>query len=162
MDFRIVQALTSPPDVVESTLLDPAFLARMAELPKLGSAEVVGQTRDGSVVRQQVRYLFQAELSGAVTKVVDPARLTWVEDATIDLADHLTRCEIRPDHYANLLSGRYEALLEPAGTGTRRTITGSLKVKVLMVGGRVEKAIVGGLRENADAQAGLIDAFVSG
>jgi hypothetical protein len=162
MDFEIEQTLRGAPDQVDAALVDPAFLARMAELPKLGSAEVVAQTRDGTTVQQQVRYLFRAELSGAVTKVVDPDRLTWVEDSAIDLATHLTRCTIRPDFYANLLAGRYDARIVADGTGSRRTITGSLKVKVPLVGGKVERAIVGGLEENAAAQAELLDAHARG
>jgi hypothetical protein len=162
MDFQIVQSLRSAPDRVGAALVDPAFLRRMVELPKLGSAEVVAQARTGDVVEQQVRYLFRADLSGAVTKVVDPDRLTWVEDSSIDLARHVTRCEIIPDFYANLLAGRYDARIEPEGGGARRTITGALKVKVPVVGGRVERAIVGGLRENAAAQAALIDEHLGG
>lgn len=157
MDFQIVQTLAGSPDRVDAALTDPAFLVRMAELPKLGSAEVLSQARRGDVVVQQVRYLFRAELSGAVTKVVDPDRLTWVEDSTVDLRAHETRCEIVPDAYANLLAGRYDARIEPDGAGARRTITGTVKVKVPLVGGRVERAIVSGLQENAAAQATLLD-----
>jgi hypothetical protein len=134
----------------------------MAELPKLGSAEVLSQSRTGDVVVQQVRYLFRAELSGAVTKVVDPDRLTWVEDSTVDLRAHATRCEIRPDAYANLLAGRYDASIEPDGRGARRVITGTIKVKVPLVGGKVERAIVSGLQENAAAQATLLDQHLAG
>jgi hypothetical protein len=162
MDFEIVQSLHATPERVDAALVDATFLVRMDQLPKLGSAEVVDQQHDGATVRQQVRYLFRAELSGAVTKVVDPDRLTWVEDSTVDLAAHLTRCEIRPDHYANLLAGRYDARVEPAGDGSSRTITGTIKVKMPLVGGRVERAIVDGLRENADAQATLLDGFLAG
>lgn len=157
MDFEIVQTLAASPDRVDDALIDPAFLVRMAELPKLGSAEVLSQSRTDDVVVQQVRYLFRAELSGAVTKVVDPDRLTWVEDSTVDLRAHATRCEIRPDAYANLLAGRYDAHIEPNGHGARRVITGTVKVKVPLVGGRVERAIVSGLQENAAAQATLLD-----
>ena len=62
---------TPPPaDAVEEALVNPAFLVRMAELPKLGTAEVVSNERDSDTVKLQVRYLFQAELSSAVTKFV--------------------------------------------------------------------------------------------
>src|SRR3954469_5016469 len=112
MKFEIVQDLSAAPDAIDAALVDPAFLARMAELPKLGSAEVVSQARDGDVVRQDVRYLFRAELSAAVTRVVDPKRLTWVERSVCGLAAHRTQCEIRPDNYGGMLSGRYDALVE--------------------------------------------------
>jgi hypothetical protein len=161
MKFEIVQDLRAAPEAVDAALVDPAFLARMDELPKLGSAEVVSQIREGDVVQQDVRYLFQAELSSAVTRVVDPKKLTWVERSTCDLAAHRTQCEIRPDNYGGLLSGRYDSLIVAIETGARRTLTGEVKVKMPLVGGKVERAIVSGLEENGAAQTRLLDAFLA-
>ncbi len=162
VDFTLHQQIDAPVDAVEAALVDSAFLARMDELPKLGSAEVVRNERDGDVVHLAVRYLFQAELSSAVTRVVDPDKLTWVEESECDLAAHRTTCVLKPDNYANLLQGSYEATIAAAGSGSTRTITGQLKVKVPLLGGKVEKAIVGGLSENADAQATLLSSFING
>jgi hypothetical protein len=156
VDFTLTQEIPAPADEVDEALVDADFLARMVELPKLGSAEVVGHARDGDIVSVQVRYLFQAELSGAVTKVIDPQQMTWVEDSRCDLAAHHTTCAIKPDHYDNLLSGSYEATVVASGRGSVRTITGTLKVHVPLVGGKVERAIVGGLQENAEAQTTLL------
>jgi hypothetical protein len=162
VDFNLSQAIPAPVDAVEAALVNPDFLARMAELPKLGSAEVVSNERDGDIVKLQVRYLFQADLSAAVTKVVDPAKLTWIEDSTCDLAEHHTICVIRPDNYANLLEGSYEARVAAADSGSLRTITGKIKVRIPLLGGKVEKAIIGGLSENADAQTTLLTEFITG
>ncbi|MGZ6969963.1 MAG: DUF2505 family protein, partial [Acidimicrobiia bacterium] len=125
-----------------------------------GSAEVVSNERDGHIVELQVRYLFQADLSAAVTRVVDPSKLTWIEASTCDLSIHTTTCVIRPDNYANLLQGSYEAAISASGSGCVRTITGRIKVKVPLLGGKVEKAIVSGLSENADAQTSLLAEFL--
>ena len=161
MNFEIVQDLAASVADVDRALVDPAFLVRMAELPKLGSAEVVEQHRDGDVVHQDVRFLFQAELSRAVTRVVDPALMTWIERSVCDLIRHETTCEIIPDHYGGLLTGRYRSVMTDQGSGSRRMISGELKVRMPLVGGKVEAAIVGGLRENAAAQVGLIETWIS-
>jgi hypothetical protein len=161
VDFTLHQQIGAPVEAVEAALVDSAFLQRMDELPKLGSAEIVRNERDGDVVHLAVRYLFQAELSSAVTRVVDPDKLTWVEESQCDLAAHRTTCRIVPDNYANLLQGSYEATIGAAGSGSVRTITGRLKVKVPLLGGKVEKAIVGGLSENADAQALLLTSYIA-
>jgi hypothetical protein len=55
MNFEITQEIAGRADALDAALVDPAFLARMAELPKLGSAEVVDQRREGDVVYQDVR-----------------------------------------------------------------------------------------------------------
>jgi hypothetical protein len=161
MDFTLTQEIAAPADAVDEALVNPAFLVRMAELPKLGSAEIVSNERDGDVVKLQVRYLFQAELSSAVTKFVDPEKLTWIEDSDVDLAAHHTSCLIRPDNYDNLLQGKYEATITPSGSGCVRTVSGSVKVKIPLLGSKVEKAIIGGLSENSDAQVHLLADFLS-
>jgi Protein of unknown function (DUF2505) len=160
VDFTLTQRISAPVDAVDEALVDPSFLTRMAELPKLGSAEVVGHERDGTTIRLQVRYLFQADLSPAVTKFVDPAKLTWIEDSTCDLAGHRTTCVIRPDNYDNLLQGGYEASIARSGSVSVRTVTGRIKVRVPLLGGKVEKAIVGGLEENAEAQTTILNEFL--
>ena len=160
MDFTLHQEIPAPVDAVDAALVDPEFLARMDELPKLGSADVLECTRDGDIVALKVRYLFQAELSAAVTKFVDPSQLTWVEDSTCDLAAHTTSCVIRPDNYENLLTGSYDATIVASDTGSLRTVSGKIKVGVPLLGGKVEKAIVGGLGENVDAQTALLTEWI--
>lgn len=161
MDFTLTQDITATVEQVEAALTDAGFLATMADLPKIGSVEVLAQSRDGDTVRQRVRYLFTAELSGAVRRVVDPDKLTWVEVSSSDLVVHTASYRIEPDNYANLLEGAYDATIAANGGGTRRVATGQLKVHVPLVGGKVEKAIVDGLQENSDAQAELLTAWVA-
>ena len=162
MDFTLNQEIPAPVDAVDEALVNPDFLTRMAELPKLGSAEVVGNERDGDTVKVQVRYLFQAELSAAVTRFVDPKKLTWVEDSTCDLAAHHTTCVIRRTTTTTCsgeLRGADRGRGRRAACGPSR---GRIKVHVPLLGGKVEKAIIGGLSENADAQTTLLTEFISG
>ncbi len=161
MDFTLTQDIAATVDQVEAALTDAGFLATMADMPKIGSVEVLEQTRDGDTVHQRVRYLFTAELSGAVRRVVDPDKLTWVEDSTSDLAAHTASYRIDPDNYANLLEGSYDATITAHRNGARRVAIGLLKVRVPLVGGKVERAIVDGLRENSDAQAELLTAWAA-
>lgn len=157
MDFTIEQQLRGSPMAVLDQLLSEEFLAARAELPKLSGAEVLELTRDDTRARVRVRMRFTARLAPAVTAVVDPDKLTWVDDAAYVLANRAARHEIQPDHYADRLSCTYDEALHEAGDGTRRTLTGSLKVRALLVGGRVEGAIVSGLREYTAAEAELLN-----
>jgi hypothetical protein len=109
VDFQLDQRFDADPLAVATALIDPTLLERMADLPKVGGAQVLSTARTGDVVRQEVRYRFEAQVSGAVRKFVDPSQLTWVEVAEHDLAKGESRFLIRPDHYADLLEGRYAA-----------------------------------------------------
>ena len=160
MRFRVEQRFDSPPAVVEEALFDPGFLADLARLPKLGAPEVLSSHADGDVVHQQVRYRFTGDLAPAVTAVVDPDRLTWVEDTTYDRRTHRGDHRIRPDHYAGRLKASYTTRVEQAGDGTRRLTEGEVVVRFPLVGGRVEKAIVSGLVEHAHLEATVLEEWL--
>src|SRR3712207_4559568 len=103
MRFEISQDFTGPPDAVARIYTNPRFYELLGELPKLGKPEVIDRRADGSVVNLAVRFRFTGNLSGAVTKVVDPAKLSWVEESVHDL-DRLTMTfQMKPDHYADRL-----------------------------------------------------------
>lgn len=161
MRFRIEQRLASPPDAVQAALLDPAFLARLAELPKLGSP-VVLERRGTDPATLRVRYAFVGEVGSAVRRVVDPDRLSWVEESTVDVAARRTTFRIVPDHYAALLSARGTITVSPAADGgSVRVAEGELAVRVPLVGGKVERAIVSGMEEHAAAEAAVLDEWIA-
>ncbi len=162
MQFRIDQQIAARLADVEAALLDAEFVAATATLPQLGKPEVLEQQRDGDHVLQRVRYHFVGQLSSAVTRVVDPDRLSWVDEARYDLATHTQQHRIAPDHYGDRLEASYDVTLTGAGEHTRRLATGELKVHVPLVGGRVERAIVGGITEHADAEAELLGTWIAG
>jgi DNA-binding transcriptional regulator YbjK len=159
--FRIDQHIPAPLAAVEAALLDRDFVAATADLPKLGAPELLELRRDGDRAHQRVRYRFTAQLSGAVTRVIDPAKLTWVDDARYDLTSHTSRHRILPDNYADRLQASYDVALESLGDSTRRLVTGELTVHVPLVGGRVERAIVDGLEEHANAEAELLGRWIA-
>jgi DNA-binding transcriptional regulator YbjK len=161
MKFRIEQRILAPLAAVEAALLDRDFVAASAALPKLGAPELLELQRDGDRAHQRIRYRFTAQLSGAVTRVIDPDKLTWVDDARYDLTSHTSRHRILPDNYADRLQATYDVALEPLGDSTRRLVTGDLTVHVPLVGGRVERAIVDGLEEHANAEAELLGRWIA-
>ncbi|MGH9178997.1 MAG: DUF2505 family protein [Acidimicrobiales bacterium] len=156
MRFTTRQEIPAPLPEVEDALLDPAFLTRLAELPRLGRPQLLGTEADGDEVRQRVRYRFSGDLSPAVTAVVDPGKLTWVEHTTYDRRRHRGEHRIVPDHYRDRLRASYTTQLDEAAGTTQRRIEGELAVRFPLVGGRVERAIVSGLVEHAGLEAGVL------
>lgn len=160
MRFHIEQMFSAALDDVETAFIDAEFLARLAALPKLGSPVLLDQREDGPLVHQRVRYAFAGELSPAVTAVVDPGRLTWVEESTLDRRVHRTQHHIIPDHYGDRLSCTYTTQLTPRTGATVRLAEGELKVRFPLVGGHVEKAIVSGLHDHAELESDVFAAWV--
>ena len=161
MRFSLQQALPGAVDDVVAAFVDPAFYEALRQLPNVEAPQFLEQQVDGRTVRQRIRYRFSGELSSAVTRVIDPARLTWVDDAVFDLDARTATFRILPDHYANRLtaSGRYR--FQPVGGGTQRLIEGDLKVHMPLVGGKVERAIVSGIERHLGDEARLLGSWLA-
>ena len=156
MRFTLEQTLPGAVDDVLEALLDPEFLACLGDLPNLDHPEVLDQARDGDRVVQRVRYRFTGSLSPAVTRVIDPAKVTWIDETTYDLAARAATFRVLPDHYPGKLrcEGTYTFTAQDGSTVRRSD--GDLVVKAPLVGRIVERAILGGLREHFATESDLL------
>jgi Protein of unknown function (DUF2505) len=164
MRFQIEQRIAGPVEAVARIYTEPSFYEQVGALPKLGKPEVLERREDGSLVHLAVRFRFTGNLSPAVTAVVDPAKLTWVEESVHDLDQYAVTFRMNPDHYRDRLRSQGSVHYEPDGDGvTRRLTEGELAVKVPLllgggaVGGVVEGAIVSGLREHLAAEIEVVE-----
>lgn len=167
MRFEIEQLITGPVHAVARAYSEARFYELLGGLPKLGRPEVLDRREDGAVVHLAVRYRFTGDLSPAVTKFVDPDRLSWVEESVHDLERHTVAFTTKPDHYADRLQFDGSSRFEPGGDGkTRRVAEGDVVVRLplLLGGGRtgrvVEEAIVAGIREHLAAEVGVVERVV--
>jgi len=163
MRFRIEQRLAAPVAQVEATLLDPAWYETITASPAVWAPELLEATEgDGERVGLRVRYRFRGTLNAAASKVVSPAKLSWVEVSTLDRGSHSIDLRVEPDNYADRLRFTGSAVLQPDGDATTRVLDGDVRVKVLLVSGAVEGAVVSGLREHAAVEEGVFSAFIAG
>ena len=162
MRFQIEQEIAGPVEAVARIYTEPRFYELVGELPKLGKPEVLDRREDGSVVHLAVRFRFTGQLSSAVTRVVDPAKLSWVEESVHDLEHGTVTFRMKPDHYADRLRSDGSVRYEPADDGvTRRLTAGDLAVRVPLVGRAVEGAIVAGLREHLAGEVEVVERLLA-
>lgn len=161
MRFELTQRYTSSPEAVTAAYADDALYPHLVGLPKLGGIEPLDRSVDGDTVTQRIRFRFTGDLPGAVTAVVDPKKLTWVQETTHDLTTGTTTFRLVPDHYPDRLKASGTFRVSADGDGATRVVTGELKVKAPLVAGRVEQAIVSGLGEYLDAEAPAVDAWIA-
>ncbi len=162
MRFELAQQYASPADAVAEAYADPDLYPTLVGLPKLGGIEVLDVDRRERDARLRIRFRFTGDLPAAVTAVIDPARLTWIQETTHDLASGDATFRLLPDHYPDRLRAGGRFTVTSAGDGARRVIAGELKVQALLVAGRVEAAIVSGLDEYLQAEAPAVDRWLAG
>ncbi len=161
MHLHLEHHIDAPLDVVIRTSLDPDFEAALRDLPNVAERTVTERDDDpdGSIHRV-VRYRFSGPIPAAALKAVGGAIISWDEIGDYDPANHEWRFVIRPHVFPGRITcnGRYGLVRD--GEGTVRSVDVDIEVKVPLVGGRVEKALAAGLRDNMNAEAELLGLFV--
>jgi hypothetical protein len=159
--FELTQRYGSSAEAVAAAYADPDLYPTLVGLPKLGGIEVLDHETSAGGARLRIRFRFIGDLPGAVTAVIDPDRLTWVQETDHDLRAGATTFRLVPDHYPDRLKASGTFRVVAAGDDARRVVAGELKVRAPLVGGRVEQAIVSGLEEYLVAEAPAVDAYLA-
>jgi len=126
----------------------PTFYEGRAAREDIAVLGVVDHEDYGSRVVLEVHFAFVGSVSGAVRRVIDPTKMSWITRTELFPEERRSTWEVLPDHYPDRLtaSGSYrfdEGTDGPSSTVVR--VDGDLKVRVPLVGGSVERVIVSGL-----------------
>jgi hypothetical protein len=162
--FEIEQRFPAPPDVVVAAYTDPALYDRMVGMARVDRPQVLDVARHGDTVTLRVRYRFIADVPGPALAIIDPAKLTWVDETRYDLAARTSSSRLVPDHYPDRLTGSATSRFGADPTDpavTLRRVTGEVAVRAPLVGGRVERAIVEGLHEHLADESHVVAAHLA-
>jgi hypothetical protein len=132
-------------------------------MPNIGEPDILEcKERDGEVLLR-VRYAFTGDLAGPARRVLDPAKLTWVVESTVDRLTRTTAFRMLPDYYANRLecTGSY-TLVATDADATMQHMEGELRVHYPVVGRLAERGIVLGLKEHIAQEARVVERWVAG
>jgi hypothetical protein len=137
-----------PPEALQAHLLDPEVLDELSAGPTVRIALLSLQRSAESALRL-TRWRFVAPLPAVATRFIRADRLSWVEEADIDLIRCVTDFAVRPDHYAEILDVAASAEIVPDGESRSvRTVEVELQVHLPIVGQRVERVLADGLRDH--------------
>jgi hypothetical protein len=157
--FSIRQTVAVPPARAMAAYGSPSFYQGRPPRDDIAVREVVGHEAAGDRILLEVRFAFTGAVSPAVRAAVDPAKMSWITQTEVLLAEGRSSWVVLPDHYPDRLSasGTYRFEEGDAGPGTCEVeVEGDLKVRVPIVGRSVEKVIIGGLQAYiADEVAGI-------
>jgi hypothetical protein len=143
----------------------PAFYEDRPRRDDIAVLGVVDHEDYGERVVLEVHFAFVGSVSGAVRRVIDPAKMTWITRTELFVSEARSSWVVLPDHYPDRLraSGTYQFSEGPSGPdSTLVRVEGDLKVSVPLVGGTVERVIVSGLRSYIEGEVQEIPAFRDG
>jgi hypothetical protein len=152
--FELEQRIPAPYDQVVATTLDESYQRSLTDLPPLRDRELIEQTHqdDGKVLRV-TRCVLAIHLSGTVKRFIGEEDPAWIEEATWHPDESEWTWRVIPEVAKELLSATGSITLAEHGDGTIRHVTGEVKVRVPLYGGKVEGWIVEGLEHTYEEES---------
>lgn len=155
------QRIEAPAAAASDVLADPRFYLTRESSEAITAVELIDHRVEDSMVHLRIRFAFTGDLNAAARAILDPARLTWIQETEHDLASGRVKFRILPDHYPDRLRCRGRYRVDPDGEGrSLRTVATELHVRAPLVAGQVERVLMDGLRNELDSQARAVPDFV--
>jgi Protein of unknown function (DUF2505) len=143
---------------VASIMSDPAFQTGL-DLPDLARPDVVAHEVDGTSHRLTLRYAYIGQLDPIAQKVVGGRKITWVQDLRVDVSTGVGTLGFSADGVGGRADGTASVTITATGDAScTRVISGDFRIKIPLVGGKAEKAIVPGLARRLDVEADAVAA----
>ncbi|HEY3671639.1 MAG TPA: DUF2505 family protein [Acidimicrobiia bacterium] len=158
MHFEREHDFAGSVEQVAMLMSDDGFQS-VLDLPDLARPDVVAHDVDGTVHHLRLRYEYIGQLDPIAQKVVGGRKITWVQDLRIDAATGIGTLGFTADGVGGRADGSATVTISATGDAScRRVIDGDFRIKIPLVGGKAEKAIVPGLARRLDVEAEAVAA----
>ena len=158
MQFEVVHEFDIPLDALELAVISPNLFQELSK--RLHSIESVSQKEHVLTNSQLDRlwsYRANVRIPAFATKYVTPEMCAWDEKSTYDIKRHSSEWTILPHvkpEWRKLFTAKGTYSLAQLDSGrTRRTVNGTLELRVPLVRQVAEKLILGEVRKTFDAEA---------
>ncbi|MEZ4317143.1 MAG: DUF2505 domain-containing protein [Myxococcota bacterium] len=130
------------PEVAWDIFESDAFRDRLREHTNMES-EVLEDRDEGTVNIRKIKYVSGRELPGMVAKALGSKHLSYVQTNHFDTAKSRLDWVVELPMLGDRVTVEGFTLIEPASHGSRRVVDGRIEVKMRLIGGQIEKAVVG-------------------
>lgn len=162
MKFTSGQNFDQPPSEVLAVLTDETFWSGVDNLTTMSTPSVVGVERAGDVVTTRLRYNLVVDLPSEAARFINTSAVSWVEVTRWRLSAATSETTFVPDQAGRLLAASVSTVLRAAGSGTLRDVSGEVRVRIPILGSKVESAIVDGVEQYLSELSEAVDSYMAG
>lgn len=158
MHFEIVHEFDIPLDALELAVISPSLCSKLAaRLSNMGGMQQKEHVLQGDRLERVWSYRANIRLPDFAKAYVTPEMMAWDERSIYDIKKHTADWSITPrvkaewrKYFAS--SGTYVLTTLDSGR-TKRTVTGTIELRVPVLQQVAEKLIVAEVRKTFDAEA---------
>lgn len=159
MEFTRTQRFDSEPRAVLTALTDESFWAGLDGLTTMSTPDVLEVRRWGDRVTTRLRYSLVVDLPREAARFINTSAVSWVEVTEWTISRSTSETTFLPDQAQRLLAASVQTTLHAEGTGTVRAVDGDVRVRIPILGSKVESAIIGGVEQYLDELTAAVDGY---
>jgi hypothetical protein len=156
MKFGFEQRWTATVQQVLDLYTNEGFWSSVSGFTKTSAPEVLEMTRDGDQALTRLRWKLNVDLPGEASRFIDPDDVAWVEETSWDLSAATATVAFVPAQGASLLHASATVAVIAEDDEVVRRVTGDLRVRIPLLGGRVERAVVDGVGDHLTEEADVV------
>ena len=141
MKLYLESDLAFDPATAWSIFESKEFEARLEQATDL-VCEVLDETMEGGVQVKRLRYTSRRELPAMVARALGSKNLTYEQVNRYDAARSELAWTVKLPVMADRVSVAGVTRITPTTSGSKRVVDGDISVRVRLVGGQIEKAVV--------------------
>lgn len=159
MELRLTHPFPCDPHAYWEATRDPAFEQRVREEAEVDYV-LLEERDDGPINVSRARVSPRRELPPLAAKAVGQPRLSYVQEIEAHSDTYTTRWRVVSDFLTDKIrcSGTSRVVATP--TGCERIIEGRIDVAIPLVGGAIEKQIVGEIARSYERAADVLRRFI--
>lgn len=162
MKFGFEQRWTATVHEVVDVYTDESFWASLPPFRTTAPPEILEVRRERTSAFTRLRYRLNVELPKEAARFIDPDDVSWVEESTWDLSAATAGVRFLPDQGASLMRADASVEVVADGDDAVRRVRGELKVRIPLLGGKVERAVVGNIGEHLEEEADAVATRLEG
>ncbi|MGB6058888.1 MAG: DUF2505 family protein [Microthrixaceae bacterium] len=148
MKFNFEQRWNAAADRVMAVDTDQAVREGLSGLSATSAPEVLGVDTRGSTTVVRLHYRLAVDLPTEAARFIDTSNVSWIQETTWNLDDRSARVAFLPDQAGRLIGASATTRLLDHDGGAVRKVSGEIKVRIPLLGSRVERAIVAGVGDH--------------
>jgi hypothetical protein len=149
-----------PPEVFWDAFWDNDLDARMQKNTAV-HRHLVAEREEGGQRITRYRFVPEKKLPGPVAKIAGTDRLTYEQENRFDPATKVLKWKVFPAILPDKVTAEGTFTVRPTSAGCERVVEGKIEVRVPLVGGRIEQAIVTDVEAAYDTAAEVTRSFIA-
>lgn len=165
MKLSVVSDLPGTPALAWEVFEGAEFQAALDAQTGLRT-EVLGVREEGGVQIRALRYSSRTELPAVAARALGSSTLSYEQENRFDAAKSRLDWVVRIPALGDRVKAYGTSNIVPQGGGVRRTVEGEVTVGIPLIGGQIEKVVVGEFEKSmaraVEIARGMIEAKLKG